>query len=187
MNLKLLSLGFAAAMALNGAAFAQQRGAAPATPPAGPAPTFPGGATSVTETYESWIVSCGIVNNAKQCQVVQRLVDQRTGRTVVAVEMRPAADGKVQATFQLPFGLVLERGATTKIDETVGPNLSIRTCYPEGCQAPVTLEARQVTALRNGTVLNLSVVAADSNQDVPFQLQLKGLGTALDRAAALGR
>jgi invasion protein IalB len=76
----------------------------------------------------------------------------------------------------LPFGLMLDAGAALQIDDAVRPGtLRFSTCLPVGCLVPLDLDAEMIAALREGTVLKVTVQSVDANE-ATLSVSLKGLG-----------
>jgi invasion protein IalB len=158
----------------------------PAPAAAQPAAALPGGATSLQETHGDWVVGCVVQGAAKRCGVTQEQTNQQTRQRVVAMELTPAGD-RIEGVLLLPFGLVLDQGVALQIDDQAqGQTLRFRTCLPGGCLVPLGFDARQTAALRAGTALKARVMP-DGGQPTVLTISLKGLGSALDRTAALAR
>lgn len=149
------------------------------------APTLPGGASSLTETYGDWRVACEINQAAIHCAISQQLLRQ-DGQRVVAVELQTAPDDALAGNLVLPFGLHLDAGATLRIDEqpAMAP-LRFHTCLPAGCVIPVSFDAATVIALRAGITLHLATRTADSGQEFPIGISLNGFTAAIDRLKTL--
>lgn len=145
---------------------------------------LPGGANTLQEIYQDWTVSCQLQKETTVCAIRQDQNSSQTGQRVLTAELRNVA-GKVDGVLLLPFGLDLAKGATLKIDETAGPNLTYSTCLPQGCLAPISFDANQVAALKAATNLNVTATALSPSQAVAFKVSLKGFGAALDRIVAL--
>ncbi|ENT82492.1 hypothetical protein H721_00371 [Brucella ovis IntaBari-2006-46-332] len=143
------------------------------------AASLPGGASTLQETYQDWTVSCQSQKDTIAC------VMRQEQSSVLTVELRNVAGGKVDGVLLMPFGLDLAKGASLKIDDTAGPNLTFSTCLPQGCLAPVSFDAKQVAALKSGTNINVTTTALSPSQPVAFKISLKGFGAALDRIQAL--
>lgn len=155
------------------------------TPPA--QQTLPGGASSLSESYQDWQVSCGIVNKLRNCALSQMQVQQNTGQRVLSLELKAADDGSVTGTLVMPFGLVLNTGVTLQVDDkAAGKALRFRACFPEGCTVPLSFDVATVASLREGSTLKIKAQANDGS-DVELTVSLKGFGPALDRVTALGR
>jgi invasion protein IalB len=148
------------------------------------APSLPGGASTLQETFGDWVVSCAIVSAAKRCSVIQQQADPRTRQRVVGIELSTAGD-KVEGVLLLPLGLALDRGAALQIDDLAAePPLKFRTCVPGGCMVAINFEAKRLAALRAGSALK-AMVAADDGKAQIYTVSLKGFAAALDRLAAL--
>jgi len=171
-----------AAMLLSGAGMAVC-GSAQAQ--AGGSP-LPGGASSLSETYKDWSVSCAQQGAAKQCAMSQ-VQTQQNGQRVLAVELLPPNGAAVAGSLVLPFGLALDAGVTLQVDDKPKPApVHFRTCVPAGCIVPLTMDVQMLADLRAGAVLKVLAVA-DGGAAAPFSISLQGFGTALDRLTALWR
>jgi len=148
------------------------------------APTFPGGATSVQESYSDWQVSCAISGEAKVCSMIQQQTNRETGQRVLAIELRKTEAG-MGGALMLPFGILLESGVTLQIDGgAAGDNLRFRTCVPNGCLVPLDFGSEFVSALVRGGQLNIATVAEGGN-DITFSVSLRGFSAASSRIAEL--
>ncbi|UZE49090.1 invasion associated locus B family protein [Rhodopseudomonas sp. P2A-2r] len=147
---------------------------------------LPGGASSLSETYEDWQVSCVHQGGAKRCALSQSQT-QQAGQRVLTIEIGAPVANKATGIVVLPFGLALSSGAVLQInDKPAGQPLPFRTCLPVGCVVPVSFEAPTLALLRGGGALKIKAVA-DGGQDAPFSISLKGFAAALDRVAALSK
>ncbi len=148
--------------------------------------TLPGGASSLTETFEDWTVSCASADGKTQCVVSQTQTRQQNGERVLDIRLSPVQqDNAFHGNLTLPFGLEFSRGVTVQLDDgAIGKPFSFKTCLPTGCIVPMSFDKSTFDAMRKGTSLKLAGVSID-NQNIPFAVSLKGLGAAFDRAGAL--
>ncbi|KAA9353275.1 invasion associated locus B family protein [Ochrobactrum quorumnocens] len=174
-------------MALTVIAFASITVVASAQNAKGDRPSsLPGGASSLTETFQDWTVSCASLNGETQCVVTQTQTQQQTGQQVLDIRLSPVQQDKTyQGNLALPFGLEFTRGVTMQLDDgQIGKPFSFKTCLPAGCIVPISFDKFTFDALRKGTSLKLAAISID-NQNIPFAVSLKGFGAAFDRASAL--
>ncbi|MBX8827376.1 invasion associated locus B family protein [Ochrobactrum sp. SFR4] len=147
--------------------------------------TLPGGASSLTETFEDWTVFCVAAGGKTQCIVSQSQI-QQNGQRVLDIRLNTVTqpDGS-NGSVTLPFGLELEQGVTVQLDDgKIGKPLSFRTCLPNGCLVPLSIDRSMLQAMSVGTSLKL-VSVSTQNETTPFIVSLKGFGPALDRAESL--
>jgi invasion protein IalB len=160
------------------------------TAPAAPsqASPLPGGATSLQETYQEWLVSCAAPVGVKRCSLSQQQLNQGRQR-VLLIELVPGHGDSLAGTLIMPFGLLLDAGVALYVNEKpAGKSHRFRTCIPAGCMVPLQLGASSlVTALRSGTTLKLIATPSDGTQPVTFIVSLKGFPAALDRAIDLAK
>lgn len=150
------------------------------------AAALPGGAGSLVETYQDWIVACQAQEERTLCVLRQVQNNTQTGQHVLTVEFSGGGDGRLGGVLLMPFGLSLADGVTARIDDAAaGPALTFSTCLPQGCLAPVAFEADQVEKLKGGTTLNLTAKSLSPAQPVTLKVSLKGFSAALNRVGAL--
>lgn len=166
----------------------------PATPlPAGtsltppPAPLFPNGATSISETFGDWTVDCRAADGRKACLLSQSQGDNRSGQRVFAIELRGPRDGRSEGTILMPFGLRLENGAVLKLDDKdLGQGVRFSTCIPAGCLLPVSFPTVATDALKTGQRLTVAALSLSTHEAVSFNVSLNGFAAAFARTAQLG-
>lgn len=145
---------------------------------------LPGGASSLRETYQDWIVSCQIVSNTKLCSLSQEQ-QQQNGQRVLAIELQSSAANEASGVAVMPFGLKLNQGVKLQIDEQEElPAVAFSTCLPAGCILPVSLDAKQIASARAGQALKLKAASVDG-REMNFSVSLKGFSAALDRLLKL--
>ena len=149
------------------------------------APSLPGGASSLQETYQDWRLACQNAQPKPLCSVSQEQA-QQNGQRVLAIELISGGNDGLTGNLILPFGLMLDAGVTLQVDDgKAGKPLRFSTCVPGGCVVPLKFDTAYVAALRAGKSLHLNVKSMDS-KDVALAISLKGLPGALDRLQALG-
>lgn len=208
MSFKLKTLGFAGAVALASAvlplhvgpgiaATPAALGQATSPSPASAAPavmmlaladqvasSLPGGASSLSETYQDWQVACSQQDALKRCSLSQSQA-QQNGQRVLAIELAAPDENSVNGIIVLPFGLALASGVVLQIDDNAaGQPLPFRTCLPVGCVVPVAFDADTISSLRAGVALKITTIS-DGGQQTPFAISLAGFAAGLDRVAAL--
>jgi invasion protein IalB len=150
------------------------------------APSLPGGASSLQETYQDWRVACQIAKGVRLCAISQQQT-QQNGQHVLAIGLAAPSGNTVSGTLVLPFGLTLDSGVTFQIDDKPAMQLMrFRTCLLAGCLVSVTFDALKLAALRSGTALKVRAVA-DGGTAMSFSISLQGFAAALDRVAALSK
>lgn len=149
------------------------------------AQALPSGASALNETHGDWRLSCMVTAEAPRCAISQTLVSEENRQRVLAIELQ-SAESVVDGVLILPFGLDLSRGAILAIDEAVPlAPLSISTCLPAGCIAPLTLDIEALSTMQSGSILDVEVVTADTGQEVLFSISLSGFTSAIDRMMEL--
>lgn len=96
------------------------------------APSLPGGASSLQDTFGDWRVACQIVDTTRRCALSQQQARQ-DGQRVLAIELQSGPDNTVTGNLILPFGLLLNAGVSLQIDEQSPMDTQFfRTCLPAG-------------------------------------------------------
>ncbi len=146
--------------------------------------SLPGGASSLQETFEDWVVACVQQGTDKKCSQAQVQSNGQTRERILSIEITPKGD-TVEGVLLLPFGLALEEGVTLVVDdEAKGVDLRFRTCIALGCIVPLGFDAAMIGKLKQSTALKVKVVA-DNGQGAEFAVSLKGFAAALERTVSL--
>jgi invasion protein IalB len=146
---------------------------------------LPNGASSISETYGSWIVDCRLANGQKQCRLLQIQTNSQTSQRVFEIELQVPRDGKMDGTILMPFGLRLDLGAVVKLDDNVlGDGLRFFTCVPAGCLLPVSFSPFAVNAMIKGKMLTVASLYLN-DAVVTFNIPLDGFSAATARVAEL--
>ncbi len=161
--------------------------ATPALRLAASTPQLPNGASTITESYGNWTVSCRVNEGQKLCTMAQVQGNKQTGQRTFGIDLLTPKGGKTEGTILMPFGLKLDAGATMKLDDKeFGQALHFSTCIPDGCLLPVTFPAGVTEALQKGTTLAVTSISLGNGQAVTFTLSLDGFPAALKRVTDLG-
>lgn len=152
------------------------------------AASLPGGASSLTETYGSWTVTCLVQKQTENqkvlCSISQQQVDDKRQRAL-AIELSPAEKNSATGAIVLPFGLKLSAGAALQIDENPADKpIAYTTCLPGGCIIPVNFDSAKADALGKGQNLSVLAQAVDGNA-IKLNVPLEGLAAALKRTREL--
>jgi len=164
---------------------------APPTPAAASAPAtagWPTGASSLTEVYGDWTVTCAKADakaDAKaECAVMQ--AQGAKGRREFALEIRPPSDGRAQGFILMPLGLAIEPGISFKLDEAVlGKGAPYLSCSQEGCLVPVSLPTLATDTMKTSKNLLVSATKPEAKEPVTITVPLEGFANAFARAIAL--
>ena len=148
---------------------------------------LPGGASSLSETYGNWTVSCLVQKQDEAqkvlCSMSQQQVDDKRQRAL-AVELSPDKSG-ASGAFVLPFGLNLSAGAVLQIDETTADKaVAFSTCLPAGCIVPASFDTAKTDALSKGQNLSVLIQSADG-KDLKLAVPLDGFASAIKRTREL--
>lgn len=179
----------ALALALAGSGVAAQEAAEPAPQPPGPAPpavTFAGGASAITEIHRNWTVNCNVQGTNKGCLFSQSLSNTANGQRLFTIEVRVAAEDRIEGGMLLPFGLNLNAGVSLALDDQpFGEKIAFTTCTQQGCFAPFSADGAALAALQSGSTLKVGALNGATGEPVIFGVSLAGFTSAMNRAVAL--
>lgn len=150
--------------------------------------TLPGGASSLNEAHGSWTVNCTLVEAGKDCAFSQTAGNPQTGSALVAVELAAPSGNKAEGMLLTAFGLRLDAGIQLGIDgQQLGQALPFLTCVQTGCLVPLNLDEVALSAMKVGTILEVTGVKVDDGQPVTVPLSLAGFTAAYNRTAELAK
>lgn len=180
------ALAFALALAGSGAAAQDTARPAPPPEPAPPAVTFAGGASAITEIHRDWTVNCNVQGTARACLISQSLSNTANGQRLFTIELRVAAENRVEGGMLLPFGLNLNAGVSLALDDKpFGDKIAFTTCTQQGCFAPFAVEGASFAALQSGNTMKVGALSGANGEPVIFAVSLSGFTSAMNRAVAL--
>lgn len=162
--------------------------AAPAAPAAPAQPALAGGANASSETHGDWTVDCRTGEQGKDCAMSQALGDSQSGQRVLALELGSRAVDSSEGMLLAPFGLRLGEGVQLAVDgKALGDKRNFVTCIPTGCLVPVSFSQTELSALRAGTMLEVSAIGADATQPIKLNVSLTGFTAAHNRTVELSQ
>lgn len=160
--------------------------AATSAPAPAPVAVWPTGATSVSESYGDWTVSCVRPEAKVNCIVVQSQGDSKTGRRKFGFELSAPKDGRAEGVILMPFGMAIDPGVTFKLDEqALGKGAPYSTCTGEGCLVPISFPTLATDGMRNAKTLTVIGQKTGNNEPASIVVPLVGFPQAFDRAVAL--
>lgn len=161
--------------------------AKPAAAEATPAhAVWPAGASSVTESYGDWSMTCTHPGETVTCIVAQSQGDSKTGRRKFGIELQTPKDGRAEGIVLMPFGLSIEPGISFKLDEqTLGKGAPYTACGPDGCFVPISFPTLALDGMRTAKKLFVIGHKSSGSDDATITVPLEGFAQALDRAVAL--
>lgn len=145
-----------------------------------PAPTLPGGASSIQETYGSWQITCVQQPGGRVCSMLQQQSDPQTGQRRLALEFTSVSGESSSGVLLLPFGLAVSEGVRLAIGAQDPINLTISTCLPVGCIARLEFDTETMDALRQSSEARITG-RSDDGTEVSFAVPLDGFTSAAAR------
>ena len=133
------------------------------------------------DTVAAWRVECAGDGKTLDCRAIQQMINREDKQVVVVVSARIAADTKAPVlTIQLPLGINLVEPIQIKVDNGAVERQQIQTCTNVGCIVTIPLKEPLLAALRNGTLLKITI--QDTNKrTINIDVPLLGFGLAFDK------
>ncbi len=127
---------------------------------------------SETKEFGDWSVRCYPVSSPSPCEMLELLVNKKTGRRVLGVLIAylPSRDQHVMQ-IALPLGVMLSNGAVVSTDTFTSAVLKFRRCDLQGCYVETGIDNGSISALARATKAEMQVVSVDGKKfDLTFSL-----------------
>jgi len=156
-----------AAFSLLATVTAQAQGTA-STPAAANKPVQP----SETKEFGDWTVRCYPVASATPCEMIELLVNKKSGRRVLGVlVIYNQAQNQSLMQIALPLGVMLQNGAVLSSDTYTSGVLHYRICDMQGCYALAPLGNDAIESLGRATKAEMKIVSVDGKKfNIAFSL-----------------
>lgn len=166
-----LVAGLAALSFLTGAALAQESASAPA---AANKPVQP----SETKNFGDWTVRCYPVSSPTPCEMIELLVNKKSGQRVLGVLIVfNAAQNQNVVQIAMPLGVSVQNGAVLSSDTYTSGVLRYRLCDVQGCYAFAPVDEDAIKALKRATKAEMKIVSADGKK-INLSFSLNGFSAA---------
>ena len=155
----------AAALAVSGAAFAQDKAAEGA---------------GAGQSGENWVLQCSEATEKapKSCRVLQNIVMKDSGQRLLTVVVEPREGAPNHAlVLALPHGVFLPAGAAIRVDEGEPTPLVIQTSDANGAYAGTAISDDLLASLKKGQRLIIAFKTAQQ-QDLAVPVTLIGFTAA---------
>ncbi len=156
---------------------------ADAVPDAAPAaPAQP--EISVT-THGDWEVGC--LAGTTNCEMQQVAADPEGNPVLLVrvIKLPAGSDAPALAIFNTPLGTLLPPGLGFQVDTGPTASLPFEWCVQEGCIVRLGMREPDITALKRGRGVKLTVISiADAQDPVELSLSLAGFTAAYDSLTA---
>lgn len=107
-----------------------------------------------------WVVTCNSSDTGLNCRTSRSLVDKKTGRPVVVVNVAiPATTKKPVMAVRLPLGIYLPAGASVQFGQDAPKPLLLQRCGNNGCYAEYAITEADIAAMLKGADLTISAQA----------------------------
>jgi invasion protein IalB len=142
--------------------------------------------TDNTIIDKGWALRCPDKNpDHKNCEVFDRLETKGSALRLVEVAIgfpqdKDAKPGAARGVIILPLGIMLQSGATMKIDDGKPFAFTSRFCSTAGCFSLINLSPSLLDTLKKGKTLSLSFKMPD-DKEAHVVLDLTNFGKALKK------
>ena len=142
---------------------------------------------SETKDFGDWTVRCFPATSATPCEMIELLVNKKSGRRVLGVLIvYNQARNQNLMQIALPLGVMVQSGAVLSSDAYTSGVLHYRLCDMQGCYVVAALDDDTVKALGRATKAEMRIVSADSKK-FNISFSLKGFGAAYNALLDLTR
>ena len=127
---------------------------------------------SETKNFGDWTVRCFPPSAKIPCQMIELLVNKKSGRRVLGVLIvyNKAQDQYVMQ-IAMPLGVMVQNGAVLGSDSYTSGVLHYRLCDMQGCYAIAPLDDDAIKALGRATKAEMRIVSADGKKfNIGFSL-----------------
>lgn len=131
-----------------------------------------------------WTHGCKRIGSEEICELVQLLVDKRTGENVIRIAFaKQKSSGRVGLMIKAPLGVRLDTGALLQIngEAAVGiENIVFQRCFADGCIAEKPLTSEEVKRISSADTLRLVVLDLQANPMI-IDLAVADLKSEMER------
>lgn len=141
----------------------------------------------MSESYDSWTMTCTRPEAKPSCLITQAQGNARTGKREFVIEIKVPAEGRAEGLILMPFGYLIEPGISFKLDETVlGKGAPYLSCSLEGCLVPISLPTLATDTMKTAKTLSVIGQKQDAAEPTTIAVPLAGFGQAFARSIAFG-
>jgi invasion protein IalB len=127
---------------------------------------------SETKNFGDWTVRCYPPAAKVRCEMIELLVNKKTGRRVLGVLIVYDKE-KDQHVMQIamPLGVLVQNGAVLSTDTYTSPVLHYRLCDLQGCYAVTALDAAAFKAFGRATKAEMQIISVEGKRfNIGFSL-----------------
>ncbi|MDE1938853.1 MAG: invasion associated locus B family protein [Alphaproteobacteria bacterium] len=141
----------------------------------------------VTQEFGDWTVRCYPVSSPAPCEMLEMLVNKKTGRRVLGVVLvYNTSNSQHVMQIALPLGVMLQNGAVLSSDTFTSDVMHFRLCDVQGCYVVAPLDDSAVDQLGKATKAEMQIVSVDGKKfNIAFSL--KGFTAAHNSLVQLAR
>ena len=141
----------------------------------------------VTQEFGDWTVRCYPISSPAPCEMIEMLVNKKTGRRVLGVVLvYNTSNNQHVMQIALPLGVMLQNGAVLSSDTYTSGVLHFRLCDIQGCYVVAPLDSSAVDQLSRATKAEMQIVSVEGKRfNIAFSL--KGFTSAHNALLQLAR
>ena len=120
---------------------------------------------SENKNFGDWTVRCYPVSSPTPCEMLQLLVNKKTGQRVLGVVIlyAPSRDQSIMQ-IALPLGVMLQSGAVLSSDTFKSSVLHYGRCDAQGCYVVLPVDNDTMGALGRATKAEMQIVSVDGKK-----------------------
>lgn len=129
-------------------------------------------APSETKAFGDWTVRCYPAAAKVPCEMIEMLVNKKTGRRVLGLLIVYNKDkDRYVMQIAMPLGVLIQNGAVLATDTFHSPVLRYRLCDMQGCYAITGLDDAAIKAFGRATKAQMQIVSAEGKKfNIGFSL-----------------
>jgi len=129
-------------------------------------------APSETKEFGDWTVRCYPPSAKVPCEMIEMLVNKKTGRRVLGLLIVYNKDkDRYVMQIAMPLGVLIQNGAVLATDTFRSPVLRYRLCDMQGCYAITGLDDAAIKAFGSATKAQMQIVSAEGKKfNIGFSL-----------------
>ena len=127
------------------------------------------------KVFGDWSMQCiGAPEDHAKCQIVQKVVSQQGGQTVLVLAVfSDPKTGVVSMQVAVPLGVLVTRGAQLLVGEKYQNGVQISRCTQQGCLIEGAASDALVNAMKQEAT-GAVIVFNEAEKQIPIRFSLRG-------------
>ena len=131
---------------------------------------------SESVTYDRWTVNCRteIGEGSKKCSATNRIVDQKTGKSLFVWVIGKDSQNNLVSYFQTPTGVLIGDGLTLIFDGDESYRIAFRSCDNRRCEATTQMPGTLIEKIIELDKLSVKIVST-TGYNLVFNVENSGI------------